>query len=166
MNTKNSIGDVVLVALEKSIDGYIRFEDFFTHTHIYAKGYERPLKKSALAMAIRRLREKGFIEIIDDKNLLIKITDEGRARAIWEKIKDSTEVWDNKWRIVIFDIPESHYLIRDLFRRRLKEFAFKQLQKSVWISKINCIEILREYVSELGIKKWVSILEAENVDFG
>lgn len=165
MNRKNSLGDLVLLGLEKTIDGYVRLEDFLSHTHIYARGYDRSLKKASFAQALRRLRQKGFVEFINEKEILIKLTDEGRARALWEKVSRDSKAWDGKWRIVAFDIPQSHYLIRDLFRRRLKEFSFMQLQKSVWVSKIDCTDLLRMYVINLGIKKWVSVLEAGNVDF-
>lgn len=166
MNKRTSISDLVLIALEKTVDGYIRLEDFLYNTHIYAKGYDRPLKKASFAQALRRLREKGLIEYIDKADVLIKLTNEGKSRAIWEKIIHSTGAWDGKWRIVAFDVPQTHTLIRNIFRRRLKEFGFKQLQKSVWISKTDCTDLLREYIKDLGIAKWVSVLEAENVDFG
>jgi len=166
MNKKTSLGDLVLVALEKTIDGYIRLEDFMYNTHIYAKGYDRHVKKASFAQALRRLRNKGLIEFTDEAEILIKLTDEGKAQALWERILRANQSWDKKWRIVAFDIPETHYLTRDLFRRRLKDFQFQQLQKSVWISKINCTNLLRNYIKELGISSWVTVLEAENVDFG
>jgi len=166
MNKKTSLGDLILVALEKSVDGYVRLEDFLYNTHIYAKGYDRPLKKSSFAQALRRLRDKNLVEYIDELEVLIKLTDEGKSKAIWKKIKHLEGIWDHKWRIVAFDIPETHKLTRDILRRRLKEFGFKQLQKSIWISKTDCTDLLREYIKDLRISKWVSVLEAENVDFG
>lgn len=165
MNKTISIGDLILEALEKTVDGYVRLEDFLYNTHIYAKGYDRPLKKSSFAQALRRLREKGFVEF-DQSELIIKLSDEGKARAVWKRIKNSKSKWDKKWRIVAFDIPEKYRVTRNLFRRRLREFSFTQMQKSVWISKIDCVDILRWYVRDLGITTWVSILEAENLDFG
>lgn len=166
MNKKTSLGDFVLIALEKSTDGYIRLEDFLYNTHIYARGYDRPLKKASFAQALRRLREKGLVEYINEADVLIKLTDEGKSQALWEKIAHMTGIWDGKWRIVAFDVPQSHTLIRNIFRRRLKEFGFRQLQKSIWISKTNCTDLLRAYIKDLGVAKWVSVLEAENVDFG
>lgn len=165
MNKKTGIGDLLLLALEKTIDGYVRFEDFLSNTHIYAKGYDRPLKKASFAQALRRLREKGYIEYVNEDEIIVKLTDEGRIQALWEKVSQPDQNWDVKWRIVAFDIPEANHLTRDLFRRRLKNLNFKMLQKSIWISKVNCTDLLREYIKELGISKWVSVLEADNVDF-
>lgn len=166
MNKKTSISDLVLITLEKTVDGYVRLEDFLYNTHIYARGYDRPLKKTSVSQALRRLRQKGLIEYVDSTRVLIRLTDEGKTQAIWEKLTHLSGILDGKWRIVAFDIPQSHTLIRNLFRRRLKEFGFKQLQKSIWISKIDCTDLLREYVKDLGIEKWVSVIEADNVDFG
>lgn len=166
MNKRAGIGDYLLIALEKTVDGYIRLEDFLYNTHIYAKGYDRPLKKTSFSKAIKRLREKGFIEVTNEKEIVIKLTDEGKTRALWEEIRHLENVWDQKWRIVAFDIPETHSLTRNLFRRRLKELGFKQMQKSIWISKASCTNLIRSYVKDLGISKWVNVLEAENVDFG
>ncbi|EKD85284.1 MAG: repressor in ring oxydation complex/phenylacetic acid degradation pathway related protein (PaaX) [uncultured bacterium] len=166
MNTRTGIGDYLLIALEKATDGFVRLEDFLANTHIYAKGYERPLKKSSFSKAIKRLREKGFIEFANESEIIIKLTDAGKTEALWEKVRQLEGVWDGKWRIVAFDIPESHSLTRNLFRRRLKELGFQLLQKSIWISKANCTDLIRKYINDLGISKWVSVLEAENVDFG
>lgn len=166
MNKKTGIGDLVLLALEKTVDGYVRLEDFLYNTHIYAKGYDRPLKKASFAQALRRLREKGYVEYINETEILIKLTDEGRIQALWEKVSQMEQEWDGKWRIVAFDIPEIHNLTRDLFRRRLKDLNFKMLQKSIWFSKADCTDLLRDYIRDLGISKWVSVLEAQNVDFG
>lgn len=156
----------MLLALENAVDGYVRVEDFLYNTHIYAKGYDRPLKKNSFSKALRRLREKGLVEIVNETEVIIKLTDEGKTRALWEKVRQLEGIRDGKWRLVAFDIPETHSLTRNLFRRRLKEFGFKQLQKSVWISKVDCTDLIRSYVKDLGIKKWVSVIEAENVDFG
>lgn len=166
MNRKISLADFALIALEKTVDGYIRLEDFLYNTHIYAKGYDRPLKKSSFAQALRRLRVQGLIEYVNEEDILVKLTDEGKSQALRKKINHLENNEDGKWRIVAFDIPQTHTLTRNIFRRRLKEFGFTQLQKSIWISKTTCTDLLREYIKDLGLKKWVSVLEAENVDFG
>ncbi len=146
------------MALEKTIDGYVRMEDFLYNTHIYAKGYDRPLKKSSLAQTLHRLRVQGLIEnsLVDDQ-ILIKLTQIGKDFLDLETVK--SEKWDGKWRVVIFDIPEQKRIIRNLFRRNLKRWGFKQLQKSVWISKRDVYDKLAAYIEELLIDKWVSVME-------
>lgn len=157
---KGSVSDILLTVLEKSIDGYVRLEDFAYHHYRYHHDIPE-LKKSALSKAVARLREKGFIET--DKTemgrLILKLTDEGRTAILLGQ--EEVGNWDKKWRIVIFDIPEEKRIIRNLFRRNLKKWGFKHLQKSVWISKKNIMDKLFSYIKDLGVEKWVWVFESE-----
>lgn len=148
------------MVLEKSIDGYVRLEDFAYHHYRYHYGIPE-LKKAALSKAVARLRKGGLIETdkTDVGKLILKLTDAGRTAYLLGN--DNVDNWDGKWRIVIFDIPEQKRLIRDLFRRNLKKWGFKHLQKSVWISKKNVTEKLFSYIKDLGVEKWVFVFESE-----
>ncbi len=162
--SKQTIGNTLLLALEKSVDGYIRLEDFLYNTHIYAKGYDRPLKKSSLSKAIERLRTKGFIDAKKyERNLTIKINELGRQFII-TKAKQEAD-WDGLWRIVVFDIPEEHKKIRSQIRWYLKQWEFKQLQKSVWVSKVDIVLELEEFVRDAKIANWVKVFEAKEIKF-
>lgn len=158
------IKELILEALEKSVDGYVRVEDFLINPHIYAKGYDRPLKKSNLSIAIRQLREKGYVNKEKDGNkLIIKLTQKGKDEAILNRIlKD--ENWDGKWRVVVFDIPEDMRKVRNVFRGRLKIWGFAPWQKSVWVSKKDLKKAVRDYVKEVGIGQWVKIFESDDLE--
>lgn len=157
---------MLLLALEKSIDGYVRLEDFMYNPgyYTYGSGWEYPLKKSALAKAIKRLRENGLIDFLEEKELVIRLTDEGKSQALWVKLKFGEEEWDGRWRLIIWDIPEKRRAARDLLRAKLKELGFKQWQKSVWATKKNCTKILRDFIKQIGIKDWVMVIESDNID--
>ena len=159
---KKEITNSILFALEKSVDGYLRLEDFAYHHYRYR--YDIPeLKKSSLSQALKRLRENGLIELIDDKELIIRLTDMGRDKILWEKIKNSNEKWDGKWRVVIWDIPEKRRVARDLLRYKLKQLGFERLQKSVWACQKNCTKELREFIRKVGIGDWVIVMEANDI---
>lgn len=146
----------MLLALEKTVDGYVVFEDF-----IYNPLLERPVKKSELSLVLKRLREKGLVEQVKLKNdIIIKLTEEGRG-LVGNNFEDKD--WDGKWRVVIFDIPEEKRIIRNMFRRNLKKWGFKHLQKSVWISKRNIFDKLEAYIKDLGIEKWVIVMEVDKL---
>lgn len=160
---KNSLSYYLLLALEKTVDGMVRANDYAYHSYIYAAGYDRPLKQSALSQAIKRLREKGFIgEEVDEDKVIIKLTDVGRE-VLGIDYFDEKE-WDGGFTIVIFDIPENKKAIRDLLRRKLKKWRFVKWQKSVWVTKRKVAGKLREYIKELGISHWVVVIESNNVD--
>lgn len=159
---RKTLTNLILLTLEKSIDGYIRFENFTYHPYRYKYGYPE-LKKASLAKALKRLREGGFIELISNKELIFRLTDKGKDRVLWEKIKNSNRKWDGKWRIVVWDVPEKRRQARDLLRYKLKLLGFIQWQKSIWVSKKNCTKELRQFIHQVGIEDWVKIIESDNV---
>ncbi len=160
---KGKLSQTILLALEKTVDGYIRLEDFLYNTHIYAKGYERILKKSEFSQALKRLRERGLVEkgFVDEGKIIFKLTALGRD-ALGVKAVSEFD-WDGIWRVVIFDIPENKRRIRDQFRRKLKHWGFKNWQQSVWVTKNDVTNKLRSLIEELGIEQWVAVLESNNV---
>lgn len=162
---KKSLTNLILLSLEKSIDGYIRLEDFLYNTGCYAygSGWEYPLKKADLAQAFKRLRERGLIEFVSDQELEYRLTDKGKQKAVWEALSADKREWDGKWRLVIFDIPEKRRQARNLLRGSLKKWGFVHWQKSVWASKKDCLKPLWNFIKSVGIEDWVIVLESDHV---
>lgn len=145
------------------MDGYVRYDDIIHNPSLYAwgTGWDKR-KKSLLAQALRRLREKGLLDYEKGRTnrVIFKLTSLGKD-ALGD-ISVLEREWDGVFRIVIFDIPEPKRLIRDLFRRRLRDWGFRPWQKSVWISKNNVTEKLRQLINKLEIKDWVAVIESED----
>lgn len=157
---KKSISNFILLVLEKSIDGYCRFEDFTYHHYRYRWGIPE-LKKSALSQALRRLRLNGYIEKnLQEGKVVYKLSELGK-----DALGIDNGPWDGKWRIVMFDIPENKRVIRDSFRRKLKEWEFKRWQQSVWITRKNITEKLRKLIAQLEITQWVAVIESNDQVF-
>lgn len=154
---KGSINYWLLLALEKSIDGTVRLEDFTYHSYKYMYGVPK-LRKNSVAEAVRRLREKGFLDktINQEGKAILTLTELGRD------FFGKDEEWDGKYRIVIWDIPEKNRRVRDLFRRKLREWEFKSLQKSVWISKRNITKKLKKLISELEMEDLILVIETDD----
>ena len=54
---KRKITNLILLALENAVDGFIRFDDYVKHSRAYTYGrLDYPLKKASLAKALQRLR--------------------------------------------------------------------------------------------------------------
>ncbi|QQG43143.1 MAG: hypothetical protein HYW45_02995 [Candidatus Daviesbacteria bacterium] len=166
MDKKKSLTNFILLVLEKTVDGIVRYDDLIHHTHQYAwsGGWKKPLKKSELSQALKRLRENRLIDLIDDKNLIYRLTDSGKDKALWTKMRFEEEKWDGKWRLVIWDIPEKRRVARDLLRHKLKFLGFTQLQRSIWMTKKNCTKLLRDFIKEVGIKDWVRVVETTDIE--
>lgn len=157
---KNSLNYFLLFALEKSIDGVAYFNEFVNNPGYWAYGTGKPFNKPIVSQVIKRLREKGYIEtFVNEGKVLVKLTELGEDAL---GFVDENKPWDKKWRIVIYDIPENKRRIRDLFRRRLKEWGFKLWQKSTWITKNDVTVKLRRLVKQLGISDWVAVIESDD----
>ncbi|MBU3942504.1 hypothetical protein KKA24_00810 [Patescibacteria group bacterium] len=104
--------------------------------------------------AFYRLRKDGCIQIEQNNfDVRIRLTDKGKKKANWMQIDDlilkKNKKWDGKWRIVMFDIVQLKTFYRNVFRSKLKEMGFIQLQKSVWICPYKCkdeIDLLKDFL--------------------
>jgi phenylacetic acid degradation operon negative regulatory protein len=80
------------------------------------------------------LKRQGYLQ---KRNADFTLSLKGRAALADYKILrrtiPRTTAWDNKWRLVLFDIPVSKRKIQDAFRRRLKERGLTLYQNSVWV---------------------------------
>lgn len=164
MYRKKSLTNLILLILEKTVDGSIRLEDFAYNSGSYAYyGWEYPLKKSALSKALKRLRENGLIELISDQELIFRITSKGKEKALLASFLQNDKEWDGKWRLVIFDVPEKRRAARDILRRKLKDWGFVHFQQSVWGTKKNCAKALRDFIKSVGIEDWVMVVESDDI---
>ena len=113
------------------------------------------------------LRKSGLINYNANFNG-IKLTANGIKRA--EKANlDNISIakpsnWDNRWRLVFFDIPEKNKTARDALSRKLKDIGFLQLQKSVWIHPFPCREEIATITEQLQIRQYVTYIETSHID--
>lgn len=71
----------------------------------------------------------------------------------------STDQWDGKWRIVMFDIPEQNRPERDKIRNIIKDLGLRHLQHSAWITPYDCREQFEQIASTYGISNHLLLLE-------
>ena len=130
----------------------------------------KPIFRRKYFNAFYYLKKRGFVSLEQDgHDIRISLTKEGKKRAGKYQIEDlfleKPKKWDGKWRLVIFDIPNVSAIIRNVFRRKLKEFGFCPLQKSVWIYPFGCqeeIAFLREFLG--ADKKQIQVLEVNKIE--
>lgn len=157
---KGSLSHLILTALEEAAAEGV----FETFSYSAQMRYLRSLsnlsevKEYYLAKSIKRFKERGLLEYEENKTgeTAVKLTNLGRdALGIEDK-------WDGRYRVVIWDIPERKRGLRDLLRRKLKEWKFTSLQKSVWVSRRNVTRQLRELIVELEMDRWVTVIESDD----
>lgn len=114
--------------------------------------------QSRFNQTFHRLKKQKLVKVIYENGIpTVRITNAGKVRALRYKLEEmmikKPKVWDKKWRLVIFDIPEKHKNMREIFRRHLQVMGFFMLQKSVWVHAFSCfdeIEFLRQ-IYHVGI---------------
>ena len=86
--------------------------------------------------SVDNLQRRGYLEKFERAGKkMITITDKGKLALLAHTIceKQQQQHWDEKWRLVIFDIPEEDRRERNFLRSYLKSFGLHELQKSVWV---------------------------------
>ena len=119
--------------------------------------YISRLRRNAMYGSLRRLEHKGLIKKTKSGQIIsYKITKKGNETA--KKIVFPERRSDGLSTVIIFDIPETHHRHRKALRRFLLSREFTQLQKSVFISPNKMGNDLREYINDLKIDQFVTVL--------
>lgn len=111
--------------------------------------------------AIRRLMSRRLVNVrTTGRSLEVRVTVAGRMslkRYQLDRLEVARpKVWDGRWRVVGFDIPEKERIARDVLRALLRRLGFYPLQKSVWILPFPCrdeVEAIR-FAYGLGNNLW------------
>ncbi len=118
------------------------------------------------------LKKQGDIKFRKEKDgyQIYKLTKKGEKR-IKKLVFDEMQLripkkWDKKWRLVIFDIPETKRNARNAFRSKLEQMDFYQCQKSTWIHPFLCVEEIEFLKKFFKIEPYVKIFLVEEMTDG
>ncbi len=148
--------------------------EIFDSRKIYRKIFKdywnwREINRENLAQKIYYLKVKKLIKVYrQDKEKYLELTPKGL-----EKLKDIAiddleikrpKIWDKKWRIVIFDIPNNKKLSRDVLRGKLRNLGFILLQESVFIHPFECKKEINFITNNYFIQPYVKYILADILD--
>lgn len=148
---RSSIG-YILEALLPYSDANLKLV-YKPHQFFYELERISNYKKRSLQNAFYSMCKKYLIEI---EGGFPRLTPKGYARLQVYK----PEELQGSYLMIIFDIPESERNKRQKLRLLLRELKFKQVQKSVWITRYDCRNYLKMEVEALQIKEYVEIFES------
>lgn len=120
--------------------------------------------KNEYRRIINYLKQRGYVS----KNgrgdeATISITHHGAMRLQRMRMQrmslEKNGMWDEKWRIVTFEIPEQQKVARNGLRRVLKQLGFKKLYRSVWVHPLPCAREIRTIKDRYGINGRITLLE-------
>jgi len=128
--------------------------------------YKRRAYPSTVSAVINRLRDNKCIELTNKFGVpRYALTEKGRATLAKYELKfaiiDKPKKWDEKWRIVIFDVRETRRSCRDAIRDSLKKLGFRYLQDSVWLYPYKCSDIVELARTAYGVRHDAKYLVCE-----
>ncbi len=122
----------------------------------------KDLKENSARTILWRLEKRGLVK---KKERKYELTARGlNIVKIFREGKQPEEIWDGKWRIVMFDIPEKKRENRNWLRWQLLSFDYKQLQKSVFIGKQPLEEDFYEEILLRKLDQCVRLMTVGEVD--
>lgn len=129
------------------------------------RGYFRKkrFEKEKFLRDIKNLQERKLIDCKELPNGKLKIilTGKGKEKILEYSIDDIRldikKHWDGRWRMIIFDIPESKKKARDALREKLTQLRFYQVQESVYLTPYECEREIDFICSVFDIRRYVLI---------
>lgn len=124
-----------------------------------------PRKKSTsvdIMSSIKNLREAGYLEVRSQgQKYSVQLTRKGKLRLLENNSSDQV---DGMWRMLSFDVPEEHRVLRNAFRRTIKRIGFKQVQRSLWACPFIKADEVKLAIEEYGLEEFVAYLVVQKTD--
>ncbi len=120
-------------------------------------------------------KTKTTLSSLLKETLIVKIEDkEEETYALTEKGFDSLcnefplfrflkHKWDNKWRIISYEIPESKREIRDRLRREMQGWGLGPWHRSFWLTPHPVISNLKSLVEGKIEEQYIQAFESDHV---
>ncbi len=124
-----------------------------------------PCHPRTIYKAVSRLEENGLLRKFNkDRKVHLRLTAKGRKVINEHRASDRKPlpVWDHKWRIIIFDIPEEKKHLGRMLRRFLISIGFGKVQRSVWISPHDLQKTVQRYANKLNLSKYIYLMAVDS----
>lgn len=126
-------------------------------------GYEN---RKVIWSTLERLFQKGLIKKTKTKEgINFSITVSGK-KALPEDpgyIPKPDRAWNQKWHLVIFDLPENKRKEKETFLSKLKQTGFAKMQDSTYLSVHNFQDETKKLAKSLGISDYVRVMLVEDL---
>jgi DNA-binding transcriptional regulator PaaX len=161
-SSKKPFKTLVQNILLASLDNAVELHKMLSHPSAWLKGYET-YNRHVIYNTFLRLKKEGYLAEVEERGeKKYRATLKGKTKIL--RFLKREKSWDGRWRIVIFDIPETQKKMRHFFRIGLIDLGFRQLQKSVWICPYNIADRVEELIDYHQAKDYVHYLLVEELD--
>ncbi len=120
-----------------------------------------PYERRKLKRTVFSLEKQGFLQYGSSDSL--KLTTKGIQRAVYESLQIRKQTWDKRWRLVMFDIPETKRGARIALSRKIIEMGMRHVQDSVFISPYPCEEEITTAAKFLHVDKYIQLAVAISI---
>lgn len=140
--------------------------------HYLIKAYfkNKKFQKAKFLRDIKRLQGRDLIDYKELPNGQVELVLKNNSKKIMLKYDiDNMKLkrpylWDRKWRLIIFDIPNDKRAASGAFSSKLKDFGFYKLQKSVYLYPFPCEKEIEFVTSIFNIREHILILNVSNFE--
>ncbi len=168
---ENSIVEQILLNLYDAIDAGFsyRAKKMFWIDDLFISSNWKTFSKEEFRKGFKNLKREKFITQKEqyDGSIIVSLSEKGKLRALNLKFKllsHKKEPWDKKWRMIIFDIPNTHRKARDAIRYRLKGAGFREIQESMFVYPYDCERVLRDFIELFKLEKYVRFALLDYID--
>lgn len=122
-----------------------------------------------LCRTLKRLKKQKMVDFdVEGDKIVVKLSSRGKKKILKYSLEEMEikrpRVWDRKWRLIIYDVPNQKRKAADDFNRMLSDLGMYRLQRSVFLCPFPCegeVEFLREF---LGISEHVWMLTVSHFE--
>ncbi len=122
--------------------------------------------EQAVRVAVSRMMKNGLLQSEKKGNKsYYTLTPRGVSRieeAARRIYKLTSHEWDQKWRIIMYNIPEEKRQIRDEVRKELQWSGFGCLSNGCWVSPNNFEKEINLLISKYKIEEYVHLFLSDH----
>jgi DNA-binding transcriptional regulator PaaX len=171
-----TVAQIILLGLAQR--GRLAFSDIISSPMAKLLGVERT--ENSFYTALSRLKRRKFVVRTSDR--MYELTPTGEYAALKAYVrKEFTELerklatrnsqlatspkWDGRWRLVLFDVPESRRPIRDYIRSVLRRIGCREFQRSLWIYPHKLPLFILRMFDDPQIRQFARVITTSDIDY-
>lgn len=122
-------------------------------------------RKEYISSSASKLVKRGLLKF---ENGYYQMSKEGeKVLRRWELSEyqlHKPKKWDEKWRMIIFDIPEKKKKVRKQISTLFAQAGLYRLQDSVWVYPYDCEDIIGLMKTDFGVGKDLLYIIADEIE--
>jgi len=152
--------DFIMAPRHRKLDVWLDLEN-----PIFRK-YKNAKNRRRFSNAIYYLKKKNLIQIqsLQGKSAAV-LTKGGISKALKASFicSDVAKRKDDKWIMIIFDVPRTHRRARNLLKSILYNLGYKLLQQSVWVTPYDVFDKTEHLLQIHSLDRYIKIFLIEKV---